>query len=150
MKDKLWYYAGYSQNQNDYTRTVKYMYSNPVGIQKTFDWFDRQRYLNWNATTQLGSSLRVKVSGVNQWNTSRRSAPAFQLEGSTFKGLSGNQAVLNGQSTSGGWTSATYYNDEMMKQNYELTGSDYVNQLVSGNVDWVVAPSFFVNATPAG
>ena len=33
-----------------------------------------------------------------------------------------------------------------MKQNYELTGSDYTNQLVSGNVDWVVKPSFFVNA----
>ena len=24
MKDKLWYYAGFSQNQNDYERTVKY------------------------------------------------------------------------------------------------------------------------------
>ena len=147
MKDKLWYYAGYSQSQNDYERTVKYMYSNPVGIEKTFDWFDRQRYFNWNATTQLGSNLRVKVSGVNQWNTSRRSAPGFQSEGSTFKGLSGNQAILNGQSTSGGWTSATYYSDELMKQNYELTGDDYTNQLISGNVDWVIAPSFFVNAT---
>ena len=32
--------------------------------------------------------------------------------------MSGNQAVLNGQSTSGGWTSATYYSDELMKQKY--------------------------------
>jgi len=55
--------------------------------------------------------------------------------------------VLNGQSTSGGWTNATYYSDELMKQNYELTGDDYVNHLISGNADWVVAPSFFVNAT---
>jgi len=36
--------------------------------------------------------------------------------------LSGNQAVLNGQSTSGGWTSATYYNDEMMKQELRVDG----------------------------
>jgi hypothetical protein len=147
LRDKLWYYAGFSQNRNDYVRTVKYMYSNPVGIEKTFDWFDKQQYLNWNATTQLGGNLRLKVSGVNQWNTDRRAAPAFQLEGSTFKGLSGNQAVLNGQSTSGGWTNATYYNDEMMKQNYELTGTNYVNHLISGNVDWVARPNFFVNAT---
>ena len=81
----MWYYAGFSQNRNDYGRTVKYMYSNPVGLEKTFDWFDQQRYLNWNVTTQLGSNLRVKVSGANQWNTSRRSAPAFQSEGSTFR-----------------------------------------------------------------
>lgn len=147
FKDKLWYYAGFSQNKNDYSRTVKYMYSNPIGLEKTFTWFDQQRYLNWNATTQLSNNLRIKVTGVNQRNQNRRSAPSFQAEGSTFVGLSGPQAVLNGQSTSGGWTSATYYTDQQFIDNYTNTGSNFSNDMYSGNVDWVVKPTFFVNAT---
>jgi len=147
IRDRIWYYAGFSQNRNDSSRTVKYIYSNPVGLEKTFDWYDQQRYLNWNLTTQLSNSLRLKVSGANQWNTSRKNTPAFQSEGSTFSGFTGAQAVLNGQSTSGGWTSATYYSDQKMKENYELVGNDYTNQMFSANLDWVLTPKFFVNVT---
>jgi hypothetical protein len=139
---------GFSQNRNDYSRTVKYMYSNPVGAQRTFTWFDQQRYLNWNLSTQLTNAMRFKASGGHQWNTSRRGTPSFQSEGSTFSGLTGTSAVLNGQSTSGGWTSATYYpTEQQFKDNYELTGSDYINHTFSGNLDWILSPTFFVNMT---
>jgi hypothetical protein len=148
LKDKLWYYAGFSQNRDDYSRTVKYMYSNPVGLQKTFDWSEQQRYLNWNGTTQLSNNLRLKVSGANQWNKNRGNAPAFQSQGSTFQNFTGAQAVLNGQSTNGGWTTATYYTDnQKFVENYELTGTDYTNNLLSGNLDWVITPTFFLNVT---
>jgi len=148
MKDRLWYYAGFSQNRDDYSRTVKYMYSNPVGLEKTFDWYTQQRYLNWNVNTQLGGAVRLKVSGAHQRNRNRGSAPGFQSEGSTFSGLTGTSAALNGQSTSGGWTSSTYYTDpQKFVENYELTGQDYMNDLYSANVDWVVTPAFFINAT---
>ena len=33
-----------------------------------------------------------------------------------------------------------------MKDNYELTGNDYRTTL-SGNLDWVITPTFFVNVT---
>lgn len=147
-KDKLWYYAGFSQNRNDYSRTVKYIYSNPVGQQKTFDWYNQQRYLNWNTTTQLSNNMRLKVSGAHQWNKDRGSAPGFQAQGSTFGGFTGAQAVLNGQSTSGGWTSAPVFTDpQKYVETYQLTGSDYTNQLFSGNLDWVLTPTFFLNFT---
>jgi outer membrane receptor protein involved in Fe transport len=148
FRDQLWFYMGFSQNRNDYSRTVKYMYSNPVGAQRTFTWFDQQRYLNWNLSTQLTNAMRFKASGGHQWNTSRRGTPSFQSEGSTFSGLTGTSAVLNGQSTSGGWTSATYYpTEQQFKDNYELTGSDYINHTFSGNLDWILSPTFFVNMT---
>jgi hypothetical protein len=147
VRDRLWYYAGFSQNRNDYSRTVKYIYSNPVGLEKTFDWFNQDRYLNWNITTQLSNNTRLRVSGANQWNKDRGSAPAFQSEGSTFADLTGAQAVLNGQSTTGGWTGEPYYSEQQFEANYQLRGSDYTNNLFSGNVDWVITPEFFLNAT---
>jgi Carboxypeptidase regulatory-like domain len=148
MRDRLWYYAGFSQDRDDYSRTLKYIYSNPVGQTKTFDWYSQERYLNWNGTTQLSSNIRLRVSGANQWNKNRGSSPAFQYEGSTFQGFSGAEAILNGQSTSGGWTSATYYADpQKFVENYELTGDDYTNQMFAGNLDWVIRPTFFVNMT---
>ncbi len=147
IKDRLWYYAGMSQDRNDYSRTVKYMNSDPVGIQKTFDWFEQRRYLNWNASTQITNNMRVKVSGAHQWNTDRGGAPSFEREGSTFSDLSGAAAVLNGQSTDGGWTKATYYSPDVMHTTYDLVGSDYTNQMYSGNLDWVIKPTFFVNVT---
>lgn len=148
VRDGLWFYLGVSQNRNDYSRTVKYMYSDPVGVQRTFDWFNQDRHLNWNITTQISNNVRLRVSGANQWDKSRGSAPAFQYEGSTFAGFTGPQAVLNGQSTSGGWTSAPYYTDEQKYvENYDLTGNDYTNQLFSGNLDWVITPTLFINAT---
>jgi hypothetical protein len=150
IKDKLWYYAGISYNRNDNSRTAKFIYGNPVGATRTFDWYSWQQYFNWNATTQLGSNIRLKISGANQWNKSRGTAPGFQAEGSTFAGFSATspQAVLNGQSTSGGWTSNTWQtSEEKWHQVYDLSGSDFTNMLYSGNLDWVVKPTFFVNFT---
>jgi len=148
FKDKLWFYAGFSQNRNDYSRTVKFVYGTPVGVERTFTWFDQQRYMNWNATTQFGSNLRLRVAGAHQWDTSRRSAPGFVSQGSTFSGLSGAQASLNGQSTTGPWTTSSWYADETrMQQSYVLNGSDYTNQLFSANLDWVVNPKLFINLT---
>ncbi len=76
---------------------------------------------------------------------------SFRLRAPTFQGFTGDQAVLNGQSTSGGWTSATYYADpQKFVENYELTGSDSTSHLFSGDLDWVVTPAFFVNVTGGG
>jgi hypothetical protein len=148
FRDKLWYYAGYSHNRNDYSRTVKFMYSDPVGLSKAFDWYNQGQQLNWNVTTQITNDIRLRVSGANQWDTSRGSAPAVELEGSTFQDQTGAQAVLNGQSTSGGWTDDTYYTDpQLFKETYEWTGNDSTNHLYSGNLDWVITPTFFINAT---
>lgn len=148
MRDKFWYYAGFSQNRNDYSRTVKYMYSNPVGLSKTFDWYDQQRYLNWNGMSQLANNVRLRISGSNQWNTNRGTAPGFQYQGSTFQGFTGAQAVLNGQSTDGGWTNSTYYTDpQKFVENYQQVGEDYTNHMFSGNLDWIVRPTFFINVT---
>ena len=43
-----------------------------------FDWWDDAKYYNYNVSTQLSNSMRLKFTGSNQRNANRGTAPGLQ------------------------------------------------------------------------
>lgn len=152
FKDKLWYYAGYSYTHNSYNRDAIF-YGDPAQVNRHFDWSDWASYLNYNATTQLSNNLRVRFSGSNQRNKSRGNAPGLQPDNDPF-GFPGNSYVPAGTNMAGFTTTSfplvsgtTTMDQGAFNRSYVLNGSDSWNNVYAGNVDWVVRPTFFINAT---
>jgi len=152
LKDKLWYYAGWSYTRNNYNREATF-YSDPQQVKRSFEWWSYSNYLNYNVTSQLRNNLRFRFSGSNQKNKNRGGAPGLQPENDPF-GFPGNAYVPLGTSMRG-YTTTTFplKSDGTFDQaTYDLTygqknGADSWNNAYSGNVDWVVSPTFFINGT---
>jgi hypothetical protein len=151
MKDKLWYYAGWSYSRNNYKRDAIF-YSDPQQVNRHFEWWSYSNYLNYNASSQLSNNLRVKFSGSNQKNRNRGGAPTLQPENDAW-GFPGNAYVPAGH-TMKGYTTTSFpmKNGAFDQETFDLTygpknGADSWNNSYSGNVDWVIKPTLFVNAT---
>jgi hypothetical protein len=150
FKDKLWYYAGWSYSRQNNSRDATF-YSDPNQVKRHFDWWSYNNYLNYNATTQLSNNVRVKFSGSNQKNKNRGNAPVLQPDNDPT-GFPGNAYVPAGTNMKG-YTTATFplvngqLDQATFDRTYVLNGADSWNNAYSGNVDWVVSPTFFINAT---
>jgi hypothetical protein len=156
LKDKLWYYAGWSYSHNSNSRDAIFI-NDPAQTNRHFEWTSWSNYLNYNVTTQVNSNLRIRFSGSNQKNHNRGGAPGLQPDndplgfpynsnypwiaaGTNMKGYTTTTLPwLNGQV--GTLDQATY------DRTYVLNGGDSWNNAYSGNVDWVVKPTVFINAT---
>jgi hypothetical protein len=136
LRDKIWFYTGYSRNDNRMQRTATFRNSPAPYTTKTFNWTDSSDYLNWNVTSQLNNNMRLKVAGGNTRQRNRGGAPALQPNGSKF---------ADGTPTDGFTTSAWDADPEKFKDRWERIGSNSVNDLYSANFDWVLSPKFFVN-----
>ncbi|MGE5198876.1 MAG: carboxypeptidase regulatory-like domain-containing protein, partial [Rhodospirillaceae bacterium] len=77
LKDRLWYYAGWSYSNNQYKRDAIFL-NDPQQVNRHFEWSSWANYLNYNATAQLTNDLRVRFSGSNQKNHNRGTAPTLQ------------------------------------------------------------------------
>jgi Carboxypeptidase regulatory-like domain/TonB-dependent Receptor Plug Domain len=143
FKDKLWFYVGYSNTNDHSERTVKFLQS-PTFESRTYTDITKANYLNWNLNTALSSNFRIKFSGANNWQSQRGTLPVVLRDGTT---LHGQGAALEGL-PGNGYSTSTFSSDaQSMKDLYENTGSDYINNVFSGNVDWVITPTFFANLT---
>ncbi len=136
LHDRIWFYGGYAWSGDDTNRTVKFLNS-PTHEQRTYSSNSKDNYLNWNVNTQLSSDVRLKVSGANTFGTQRGTLPTALRDGFTYEG-----EKLYGYSD-GSWSA----DEEAMKDLYERTGSDTVNNVFSANLDWVLTPTLFTNIT---
>ena len=136
LRDRIWFYAGYSRNDNRMQRTATFRNSPVPYTTRTFNWSDSSDYLNWNVTSQINNNMRLKVAGGNTRQRNRGGAPALQPNGSKF---------ADGTPTDGFTTAAWDANPEAFKDRWERIGSNSPNDLYSGNFDWVISPKFFVN-----
>ena len=136
VRNKIWFYAGYSRNANSMERTATFRNSPAPYTTKTFNWNDTSDYLNWNFTSQLNNDMRLKVAGGNTRQRNRGGAPALQPNGSKF---------ADGTATDGFTTAAWDADPEKFKDRWERIGSDSRNDLYSANFDWVITPKYFVN-----
>jgi hypothetical protein len=142
FKDKLWFYAGYAWTKDRDERTTKFLNS-PTYEERTYSDTEKNNYINWNVNTQLSPNVRLKVSGANTKGTQRGTLPTALRNGFTlygFDGLEGQKGV--------GYTEASWSSDpETMMDLYERTGTNTVNNVFSGNLDWVITPRLFANIT---
>jgi hypothetical protein len=136
LKDRLWFYMGYSYNRTDNERTARFRNSPNAAEVRTFNWWSSSDYYNWNVSSQLSKSMRFRFSGVNNRSRNRKTAPALQPDGSKF---------ADGTATDGTTTAAWDATDEAFKDRWDRVGNNGRNDQYSGNLDWVVTPQFFVN-----
>jgi hypothetical protein len=139
LHDRAWFYFGTSYNRTDNERTTTFRNSPPPYETRTLTMWSDSTYYNWNGTTQLTKNLRLRVSGANTRSANRGSLPTatqLQPDGSVF---------ADGTSTNGFNTATWDADPEKFKDRWERTGNDGLNDLYSGNVDWVLTPKLFVN-----
>jgi outer membrane receptor protein involved in Fe transport len=156
FKDKLWYYAGWSYQHNSSSRDAIFQ-NDPAGTNRHFDWTSYSNYLNYNATSQVTNNLRIRFSGSNQKNRDRGGAPGLQPDNDPlgFPYNSNFPWIAAGTNMKGYTTSTLPWTNGVVGQldqgaydrTYVLNGSDSWNNSYSGNVDWVVKPTIFINAT---
>ena len=150
LRDRLWFYGGAAYTKNENANDVTFR----TDVSKTkrhFESWDDAKYYNYNLTGQLSNNLRVKFSGSNQRNASRGTLPVLQPDNAVP--LAANSVYPNGVPSAGmslstfdanpdGSINQTAFNNRWINQ-----GDNRENDSYSGNVDWIVKPSFFVNVT---
>ena len=149
MKDRLWFYAGVGYTKNNYTRDAIFK-TDPSKTNRHFTWWDDAKYYNYNISTHVSNNLRVKFTGSNQRNANRRTAPPLQpdnavdLVASTIypSGVPSKGMTLSPFDNIGGVINQTAFDKRWVSQ-----GSNSTNDVFSGNVDWVIKPTFFVNVS---
>jgi hypothetical protein len=152
LRDKLWFYGGMAYNKRNNARDATF-YTDPSKTVRHFTWWDDDKYYNYNVSTQLSNSLRVKFTGSNQRGANRGAAPTLQpdngldLDPSTIypngvpsKGMSLSTFDRNADGT----INQTAFDNRWTRS---ANSRNSTNDTYSGNVDWVVRPSFFVNVT---
>ncbi len=142
FKNRMWYYAGYAFTRNQYNKDVTF-YSDPQRVQRHFDWWSNAHYINYNLATQVTNSLRVKLSGSNQRNSNRKTAPGSVAENYIFPdGTKATNQFTTGtfDKNADGSLNQSAFDSRWIKQ-----GGNSTNDVYSGNIDWVVRPTFFVN-----
>ena len=165
FKDKLWYYGGIAYTKNSYNIDAKFI-NEPGHPTRHFEWGSWTYYPNYNLTTQLTNNMRLRVSGSNQRSQSRKDGPGLaspniimDADPNRYKPTNcTNKALqdmfgkpLAGYATSGtsSWIlgSDCHFDQTAFDDAYVRTGSDSRQDVLSGNLDWVLKPTFFINAT---
>ena len=148
LKNRLWFYGGAAYTRNEFGRDAIFR----TDISKTNRHFEQNsdaKYYNYNITTLLPNSMRLKVAGSNHRNKLRGALPALQPDNGLP--LPANSVYPNGVPSIGMSTSAfdalpngdinqTAFNNRWVNQ-----GTNSKNDTYAGNLDWVVRPNFFVN-----
>ncbi len=144
FKDKLWYWVG-----ADYTKVNNHedvtFYSDPKRVQRSFDWWSNNKYVNYNLTTQLTNNMRLKFAGQNQRNGNRKTAPGLQPIGYTFP--DGTVATTPYSTATQKWNADGSINQDDYNTRWVKSGSNSLNDVYSGNLDWVVTSRLFVNVS---
>jgi len=77
FRDKVWFYGGIGYTKNTMGRDARF-YTDPAQKQYHFDWWNDSKYYNYNITSQVSKSMRVRFAGSNQRNANRGTAPGLQ------------------------------------------------------------------------
>jgi hypothetical protein len=168
VKDKIWYYGGMAYTRNYYTLDTRFIQEpgHPLHHFADGSW---AYYPNYNITSQLTSSMRLRVAGSNQRNRSRgydpganqqpinrvfdadltrykpTTCPNLAYQDMAGKNLAGYTS--SGTSFLSSYATGCQFNQAAFDNIYSKTGSDSRNDVLSGNLDWVLKPTFFINAT---
>ena len=150
FRDKLWFYGSVAYTKQNLSRDATF-YTDPTKTNRHFTWWNDSKYFNYNVSSQLSNSVRVRFNASNQRNADRRTAPTLQpdnalaLDPSTIypsgvpsKGMSLSTFDKNADGS---------INQTAFDNRWINVGNNSTNDTYSGNVDWVIKPTFFVNVT---
>jgi hypothetical protein len=150
LKDRLWFYGGGAYTKNEYSTDAIFR----TDVTKTKRHFERwtdAKYYNYNVTGALTNSMRVKFAGSNQRNGSRGTLPSLQPDNGPM--IPANSVYPQGV-PSAGITTATFdanpdgsINQTAFNNRWVNQGSNQTNDTYTGNFDWVIRPTLFVNVS---
>jgi hypothetical protein len=151
FKDRLWYYGGLAYHTNRFNEDVVFI-GDPTLTRRHFEWGNFSYYPNYNVTTQLSPSMRLRVSGSNQRSGERKTAPGGP--GYTATGVlptnlvyDGTVAALVGK-TLDRYTAATFTTDQAVwDRTWDKYATDATNDMFAANFDWILTPRIFINTT---
>ncbi len=150
LKDRLWFYGGGAYTKNEFSNDAIFR----TDVTKTNRHFERwtdAKYYNYNITSALTNNIRVKFAGSNQRNASRGALPTLQPDNGPMLPVSSiyPQGVPSAgislstfDANPDGSINQTAFNNRWLNQ-----GSNQTNDSYSGNFDWVIRPTFFVNVS---
>ena len=150
FRDRLWFYGGgaYTRNNNERDATFR---TDVTKAKRHFEWWSQAKYYNYNVTGSLTNNMRVKFAGSNQRNANRGTAPALQPDNGPL--IPANSVYPNGV-PSAGITTATFdanadgsINQSAFDSRWLKQGGNQTNDTYTGNFDWVIRPTFFVNVS---
>jgi hypothetical protein len=141
LRNRLWYYMGYTFNRTNNSQTATFKNSPKPYFTGDFDSHSEDQFYNWNLTSQITKGMRVRVTGNNQRGKSRGALPSLQPNGSTFSDGTPTDGFTNAA-----WpTTNGTFDQQKFDDTYKNTGSNSVNDLYAGNLDWVITSKFFAN-----
>ena len=153
LKDKLWFYAGMAFTSNFYKEDARFTTDVANGYAlRHFEQTNYAYYPNLNLTAQLTNNLRVRVSGSDQYNRTRGALPTISPNNRIYYGTDKN---LYGKDMGADFYSTSTFdkfsdgsiNQAAYDRRWNLTGNDSRTDVISTNIDWVITPRFFINAT---
>ena len=140
-RDRAWYFGGVAYTSNRYEEDAIFILD-PSRATRHFDKTDRTLSGTYSATARLSDVLRMRLSGSSEWQRVRSALPAMEPAGAIYYGT---DPTMQGVDLSR-YTMETFDTDPAAyDRRWTLTGSDYRSDVVSGNVDWTLTPSLFLN-----
>jgi len=166
FKDRLWFYGGMAYTTNDYDIDTWFV-GEPGHPMRNFQWGSWASYPSYNLTTQLTNNLRLRLSGSNQRNQSRKTGPGFNYDNRVFDwnpassnctglawaDMSGKRLQGSTGTSAPSWltynsaTNSCSVNQTTFDNTYVKVGSDTSSLVYSGNLDWVLTSKLFINTT---
>ena len=123
LKDKVWFFAGYAQQDYPSERTVTWVTPGTFPATQTFDnGAPNNKTGNYNVTSQLANSLRARFTGNNEAQKGSLGLPAIEQNRTS----TANAATFNPRSA---------------------VFSEQYSNAYSGIIDWVASSKTYVNAT---
>ena len=121
-RDKGWFFVGYAPQYYPSERTITWANPGTFPATQTFETDGNNKVVNYNATTQLGSSVRARFTGSNETQKGALGLPNIQPDGTSTS----SAATFNPRSS---------------------VFTEQFQDAYSGIVDWTVNSKTYVNTT---
>ncbi|HEX5475954.1 MAG TPA: carboxypeptidase regulatory-like domain-containing protein [Vicinamibacterales bacterium] len=150
LRDRLWFYGSLDYTKNTYANDATF-YTDPSKTRRHFDRWSDSKYANYNVTSQLSNSMRLKFSASNQRDGNRGTLPTLQPNNALA--LPASSIYPDGVPSVGMSTSTFDKNPDgsidqtAFDNRWVNTGANSTTDVFSGNLDWVIRPTLFVNAS---
>ena len=122
LKDKGWFFVGYAPQFYPTERTVRWANPGTFPATQTFDTDGNNKVINYNATSQLTSTVKVRFTGSNETQQGALRLPDIQPDGTS----TASAATFNPRS-------------QVFTEQFQ--------NAYSGIMDWNATKSTFVNTT---
>jgi hypothetical protein len=140
LKSRAWFFLGVNLIKEDTIKTVTWTTSGPYrGQTQTFDSRPRDKSFQYNASTQLNSSMRVRFSGSNFRRDAGLGLP--NTDNGQRDPVTGEPLLLDANGNRFSSSNPTLFNPRPTTYTYSYENT------YSGTLDWTLGERTYINFT---